>query len=670
VEFILSSLKKRCLTFFLGAGVSVSCGLPLWGELKDHLFEEIGGPGVDYEAIRAYLRERERESKLPENIENYPEVIFTIAEDVNGKDFIDTFLLRYFSRFKINPTYRTLISLMRWGYLTHIFTTNQDTVLPRVLIKENILFHDVIPWKDGDNLPADINVYRPIIFSLHGHIFRPGSILTGIDNICGDSKEIYKNYQYDKVQPYLNQYDYLVVIGYRGADKDIIELFRKYLGANQKAKIIWTYRSRSPDLIKAPPFKYLPSNQIETFKIKSADDFFNQLFQQFDFHSGKTKVFLKFIPPHPKKFKKIKVYGSVAVVGDYGVYANGKMLQYTLNLPCEIWAKPHSHLIVKFFYFDPFQGKWRENKPRAESIRKILTTFIKNYEISFYQSFPPGAGLGDAEPAGLTVLAYYLLESPDSELLWQIFQKLATNSPYYPHTSYLRPFASFFPPSSYSLGKRKWLPREADYKKDKDWKTKNQSISLKELALTFSFSQPEVLLGIGYLPRGFKASKSASQQLTSADTGAATTEVIQSPQAFCQNIAQIGEEFLKAIERQNYNLAGKYLYAILKLYQQQRAAREIEMALTSKLMEKEIITGGKISGSGPGGAQVYLCKADTFAFTKGDQINQTIHPYIQLLEVSHPQGKDEEIQVTDIKQLIEKWFTFKNGYWQPVWNNT
>ena len=59
MQLILSSLKERGLSFFLGAGASVSCGLPLWGELKDHLFEEIGGPGVDYEAIRAYLRERE-----------------------------------------------------------------------------------------------------------------------------------------------------------------------------------------------------------------------------------------------------------------------------------------------------------------------------------------------------------------------------------------------------------------------------------------------------------------------------------------------------------------------------------------------------------------------------------------------------------------------------------
>lgn len=632
--------------FFLAAGASFSAGAPLWKGLKEILFDEIfSHKSPEMELLKNWIKGNNSELKEEEikTVLDSPESIFSIAEQAYGKAYLESFLGNKYMDMKVSKTYEIIRTLCRIGIINNIFTTNQDGMLENSLMKYVSGINVIYPFrqkpsKHEKTKEITVSPYAVNIFNLHGSYYKPDSILTGTANIVGDEEELYKKYGLDQIQGIVNKYKALIVVGYGGLDKDICFMFKKF---NKKGKKIFWTQYKNDEVLQAKNMR------TEIIRIDGSDDFFSDVYNKINqFHKNSYSLApWSSYKPNYKQTKNVVVYGSIAPAGEYGVYYNGKMIQYTLNMPCHFEAVPAKNWEVKISNYDPIAKSWKKNTDRSSHIKVFLEKEFKNekdaYQITIKSTFPLESGLGDPEPAGLTKLLTNLGLLKNQKESWQFFRACASHEKiYYAHTSYLRPLASMLMPGTLSLFKRATLAPDGDYR-DVNFLNTNTYIELGDI--DYKILNYDCLFAIGYLPRGLTLE---GEKAKTTGTGQSTVLLSdekknpsKSPNEFVKILAGLEERMEEFLENEKVrDIFGDILSEIRDVYSAQKRCRKSEQAIISKLKENSIIDGGKISGSGPGGGIVLFKKAaNIYPLKLVEDIYNTVGRYMCLLEISKPQ---------------------------------
>lgn len=648
VTQITQGLFAGDTAFFFGAGASASSGAPLWTKLRDDLMKEAFSEIVTEEE---QLEEFKKKFKIADNIEilKYPEVVFSMAKAVFGVGYLEKFLgAHYRNIVPDSDTYNVMENLVRWGFARDVFTTNQDALFEKKFDQSDIPYIKIIPRfcdeKDKEK-SSDVKIH-----SLHGDWKTHGSILSDIQQIIPSkgAADVYNNYEIFKVEKALLSYRTLVVIGYGGLDCDIQFLFKKYL---KRGRIIWLcYGGDVPEI--GDDLK----SGIDFVKITDSDNFFNELEKGIRKDHNCSNVMKNSITRIEQAARQpecsIEGYGSVCLGGDYGVYKNGRMVQYTHNMKTVFSAFKSEHFEIITKYPNPFSGEIinvneDRNRNLEDAVRScFITSKLPDLRIEIISEYPLDSGLGDPEPAGLTRLFIKMGILPVANA-WEFFKKIANSKPYYPHTSYLRPLASLLPAGIISVMKRGDLPENCQYGDVKWQQINSNNVKIQSIECGI-VSNEEPIFGICYSNRKIYPIK-----LQFSSTGHGTKMNDEMKKSLCEGAAEIEEKIEDSIINHcKIDFLGKQLNEVFDLFHSFAKISDHEKDLFSKI-DGNICMGAKLSGSGPGGAYCAIGRKEQELYDFGCYLSRTLFPYIEILETSYPHAATNNLIKGKIQNAVK-----------------
>lgn len=245
--FTLKNAKKRNINvnLLIGAGCSVTGGIPLANEMVNQLYNE-------------YLLEMNR---LNDN--DYAKCM-SLLTPVERREFISKFV----SKSKVNWAHLGIALLLKHNYINRVLTTNFDNILSKAcaLVGEFPALYDLTLTKDS-NFRSDLMLDNSIIY-LHGQ--HSGFILCNTKEEVENQKKMIKPIFDD-----LNLNSLWIIIGYSGENDAIFELFEEV--KTFENRLFWIgYKNNKPsDKLK----NNILSEKKYAFYINGydADDFFTQL---------------------------------------------------------------------------------------------------------------------------------------------------------------------------------------------------------------------------------------------------------------------------------------------------------------------------------------------------------------------------------------------------------
>jgi hypothetical protein len=169
-----------------------------------------------------------------------------------------------------NIIHKTIAILTKAGLCKNIYTVNFDTLLETALKKVNCSFkiYNPIPNSRKTLLPAIKNSTNQVsLFKLHGSINRSRSIFATLDKVGTPLDNFFK---YSLNQSLNNEF--MVFIGYKGADNDIKPILQKWL-KNNPDSFLWNSRDKfgiDKDILTLINKKFL--------KFMDGKDFISQIY--------------------------------------------------------------------------------------------------------------------------------------------------------------------------------------------------------------------------------------------------------------------------------------------------------------------------------------------------------------------------------------------------------
>ncbi|MBI6038174.1 SIR2 family protein [Clostridium perfringens] len=219
------------INFLIGAGCSVSAGVPLAKELIDEISQK-------------YPKEFER----IENKNSYGDCMTSITA-LERRNLI----LKYVENAKVNWANLMLAELLKEGIIDCVLTTNFDNIL----MKSSFMvgnFPAIYDLAASENFRSEL-VFKNSIVHLHGQ--HTGFLL------CNSKKELDKQYQsVKKLFLELNKNSMWIILGYSGESDPIVKLFKE--NKNSDNRLFWIgYEDNN-----------LPKNLEELFNDKEKYCFF------------------------------------------------------------------------------------------------------------------------------------------------------------------------------------------------------------------------------------------------------------------------------------------------------------------------------------------------------------------------------------------------------------
>jgi len=491
----------KSIVLLTGAGLSVSADVSLWPEIKKDLYKDLfdlDDPNrVENEYLYGKFSDAEwlednvltgNEKKYSQKVANKikelknkgealpPELVLSFFKKQYSIIELQNFLARHYETSRISVSYISLIRLAKLGLLKFYITLNQDGLFEKYLESNtsHVNFLSLITQEDFNSAVREVEMTsidssstfeerfierkRLMIGNLHGVFYKPLTLELSPMVLI---KSLFKtDARYKFLKTVLSFCKTLIVIGYRAADLDILGAIEKILKDKKEIEIIWVNPKGEI------PRNILASKNLQNIKkyglSSTADDFLSCL-------AGKaSKMKLSFsiaIPINKEGCKLIcSAPGSLIVMGDYGVYINGKMIQ--VQIPLRVRAYRYMKgvgILDSSSYFDPYTGVWLpEGSETINKVRQmikdikdgqydkwenktVLTSYGKikiypsgfpdqirimlneireeilkrnlncdNFSITAFSEFPPGSGAGDTLP--YVIIAALLLQNNDKEV--------------------------------------------------------------------------------------------------------------------------------------------------------------------------------------------------------------------------------------------------------------
>lgn len=426
-QFIIDSILEewrndpKSVVFLTGAGLSVSARVPLWMDVKKDLYKDLFDIDDPDKVEKEYLYQKFSDEEwfknnvLTGDEKNYakeisekirklrndnkplpPELILSFFKKQYGIIELQNFLARHYETNELSASYISLIKLAKLGFLKFYITLNQDGLFERYL-ERNMSFIRFLSLtskedfdlfvKENENIEADTFIERErlVIANLHGVFHKPLTIELSPKVLIEPLNKSDSRYKFLKIA--LDSAKKLIIIGYRASDLDILGALEELLCA-RTLDMIWV--SPSGDI----PEEILQSEKLQQYGktgvANTADEFLSHVTSKAD------KIRLSLTIPKPQNNHELicSAPGSVIVMGDYGVYINGKMVQ--LQIPLRIYAIRSSKVPKEkdcSYYYDPYIGKWKsEGNSTIEKIRKMVE-HIKNGRYDDFKEQAPTTSL-------------------------------------------------------------------------------------------------------------------------------------------------------------------------------------------------------------------------------------------------------------------------------------
>ena len=252
--------------FLLGAGASVSSGVPLAGQLVETIAKfayckstarVFDDPTLTRSDWYRWLEQRAWFSRNAAPADLYP----TAVEELLQPSYVRKEFFQSVLRRSLEPSlgYERLVSLLAKRSLTTVMTTNFDDLIARTVKSARSVGHCVEIKTPSDHSMFDTASSVPQIIYLHGSVdhYTDKNLFNEIQRLDDDLVEL--------LRPLLRDHP-LVVIGYRGAEPSVMRhLLLEQAGTckNYRRGIYWCYRKGGNPLADSPLLRELQS-QIQT----------------------------------------------------------------------------------------------------------------------------------------------------------------------------------------------------------------------------------------------------------------------------------------------------------------------------------------------------------------------------------------------------------------------
>lgn len=252
--------------FLLGAGASVSSGVPLAGQLVESIAKfayckstarVFDDPTLMRSDWYGWLEQQTWFNRSVPPADLYPTAVEALLQPSSvRKEFFQHILRR-----SLEPSdgYQRLISLMAKRSITTILTTNFDDLIAKTVKGARAVGHCDEIKTSSDFAMFDTASSVPQIIYLHGSVDHYSD-----KNLVNETQRLDSN-MVDLLRPLLRDHP-LVVIGYRGAEPSVMRhllLEQSSVCMNFRRGIYWCYRKGSDPLADNPLLRDLKS-QIQT----------------------------------------------------------------------------------------------------------------------------------------------------------------------------------------------------------------------------------------------------------------------------------------------------------------------------------------------------------------------------------------------------------------------
>ena len=209
--------------FLLGAGASVSSGIPLAGEMVEKIARwgycrENGRSPEDTRIRRSdwypWLENQSWYRKDQKQADNYPAAVekILLPRQIRKEFFLD--LLD--TQLQPSSGYEHITALMARKHIRTVLTTNFDTILRNVCIANKQIHHLEVIQTPSDYTKLSTNPQYPQIVYLHGSVEHYTD-----KNTLDETNEELNETLVSRLMPLLRDHP-LVVIGYRGAEPSVM----------------------------------------------------------------------------------------------------------------------------------------------------------------------------------------------------------------------------------------------------------------------------------------------------------------------------------------------------------------------------------------------------------------------------------------------------------------
>lgn len=227
---------------FLGAGASVSSNILLVGQMIKHfkaeIYQRYGVSFTSEKEEKEWLNTQSWYNKK----ENEYSIFFEECYDTETKrrSYIESIIANSEPSFG----YMVLANLIHYGYFKTIITTNFDDLI-YIASTTFTQTRPVIYSLGGFATEMTLTSERPRVLKLHGDF-----LYSDLKNTSQEIKSQDANMK-KEVQKVLEEYDGIIVVGYSGGDKSVVDMLKKI----PKGKTLyWCYRKGG-----------LPSQAIQNF---------------------------------------------------------------------------------------------------------------------------------------------------------------------------------------------------------------------------------------------------------------------------------------------------------------------------------------------------------------------------------------------------------------------
>lgn len=270
--------------FLLGAGASVSSGVPLAGQLVESIGKfayckstarVLDDPTLMRSDWYGWLEQRTWFDRTASRAALYPTAVEALLQpSYVRKEFFQSVLRR-----ALQPSvgYERLVRLMAKRSLTTVLTTNFDDLIARTVKGARSVGHCVEIKTPSDYSMFDTASAVPQVIYLHGSVdhYTDKNLLNETLKLDDDLVDL--------LRPLLRDHP-LVVIGYRGAEPSVMRhllLEQAGICKNYRSGIYWCYRKGSDPLADSPLLRELQS-QIQTNLLFVEIDGFDGLLTSID----------------------------------------------------------------------------------------------------------------------------------------------------------------------------------------------------------------------------------------------------------------------------------------------------------------------------------------------------------------------------------------------------
>jgi len=394
IEFLnIFKEKNKHLMWFLGAGASISAGVPtatnLITQFKINIFCKNTGenPKIFSDLSNSTTRQ---------NLENYF-IVNKILPSESENDYSYYFKLAYPSRDirreKIEeavkgrkPSYgqEILASMMKMGLCRYIWTTNFDKLIEDAVANLNGSTGElIVSTLESQNLARDAinNEHWPLLVKLHGDFQS--------DNIKNIESELFQDKEYRTLLLEQCKRYGLVVIGYSGRDNSIMDVLEEALdsGKGYPHGLYWLLRigdkpcGKLKTLISKAQELKINANIIE---IQNFDETMSDLLKKIDNIPDDIKKYLNNKMPKAT-FPPLLPQGKGFPV----IRLNALPIEIPLNanlIDCEIGDNKDIREIIKQKHSNIAAIRHKEGVIAFGSIEELEKTF-KDYKIKSIKEY-------------------------------------------------------------------------------------------------------------------------------------------------------------------------------------------------------------------------------------------------------------------------------------------